>query len=94
MPTPLQIRTIESMPFAENTYIVWLPPRKEALVIDPGLEPVPDEPSHHVACLLEPDVRRRLWAELGAGHTPEEALAAVGLPSPSRAPAGLPGEHA
>src|SRR5438132_2939521 len=39
MPTRLQIRTIESMPFAENTYVVWLPPRKEALVIDPGLEP-------------------------------------------------------
>jgi peptide/nickel transport system ATP-binding protein len=62
--------------------------------IDPGLEPVPDEPSHHVACLLEPDVRRRLWTELGAGHTPEEALAEVGLPSPSHAPAGLPGKHA
>ncbi len=39
MPARLQIRTIESMPFAENTYVVWLPPRKEALVIDPGLEP-------------------------------------------------------
>src|SRR5260370_41592578 len=39
MPTHLQIRTIESMPFAENTYVVWLPPRKEALVIDPGREP-------------------------------------------------------
>lgn len=39
MPSPLQIRTIESMPFAENTYIVWLPQRKDALVVDPGLEP-------------------------------------------------------
>jgi glyoxylase-like metal-dependent hydrolase (beta-lactamase superfamily II) len=39
MPTPLQIRTIESMPFAENTYVVWQPDRKDALVIDPGLEP-------------------------------------------------------
>jgi glyoxylase-like metal-dependent hydrolase (beta-lactamase superfamily II) len=35
----LQIHTIESMPFAENTYVVWLPQRKDALVIDPGLEP-------------------------------------------------------
>src|SRR4051794_38518627 len=35
----LQIRTIESMPFAENTYVVHLPGRKDALVIDPGLEP-------------------------------------------------------
>jgi len=39
MPIPLQIRTIESMPFAENTYVVWLPHREDALVIDPGLEP-------------------------------------------------------
>jgi hydroxyacylglutathione hydrolase len=35
----LQIRTIESMPFAENTYVVHLPARQDALVIDPGLEP-------------------------------------------------------
>jgi peptide/nickel transport system ATP-binding protein len=47
--------------------------------IDPALEPVPGEPSHHVACLLAPDVRRRLWAELRAGRLPDEALAAAGL---------------
>jgi peptide/nickel transport system ATP-binding protein len=47
-------------------------------VIDPPLEPVPGEPTHHVACLLEPEVRRRLWAELRAGRMPDEALAAVG----------------
>jgi glyoxylase-like metal-dependent hydrolase (beta-lactamase superfamily II) len=34
-----RIHTIVSMPFAENTYIVWLPGRQAALVIDPGLEP-------------------------------------------------------
>jgi peptide/nickel transport system ATP-binding protein len=45
--------------------------------IDPRLEPVPGEPSHDVACLLEPDVRRRLWEELSAGKLPDEALAAV-----------------
>jgi glyoxylase-like metal-dependent hydrolase (beta-lactamase superfamily II) len=28
-----------SDPFAENTYVVWLPDRSDALVIDPGLEP-------------------------------------------------------
>jgi hydroxyacylglutathione hydrolase len=39
MTTPLQIQTIVSQPFAENTYIVWLSGRKEALVFDPGLEP-------------------------------------------------------
>lgn len=35
----LQIRTIVSMPFEENSYLVWRDDRKEALVIDPGLEP-------------------------------------------------------
>jgi len=45
---------------------------------DPALEPAPDEPSHHVACLLESGVRRRLWQQLATGATPEQALAAVG----------------
>src|SRR5437763_1936843 len=39
MATPLLIHTIESMPFGENTYVVRLPDRTDALVIDPGLEP-------------------------------------------------------
>ena len=47
--------------------------------IDPRLEPLGDEPSHFVACLLEADVRSRLWSELGAGSTPDEALAEAGL---------------
>jgi glyoxylase-like metal-dependent hydrolase (beta-lactamase superfamily II) len=34
-----RVHTIVSMPFAENTYVVWLPGRRDALVIDPGLEP-------------------------------------------------------
>jgi len=49
--------------------------------VDPPLQPVPDEPAHHVACLLEADVRRRLWAQLAAGKTPEQALAAMGTPA-------------
>jgi peptide/nickel transport system ATP-binding protein len=48
--------------------------------IDPQLAPVPGEPSHHVACLLDVDVRRALWAQLRAGRMPDEALAAVGVP--------------
>ncbi len=36
---PLQIHTIVSMPFAENTYVLWLDGRADAVVIDPGLEP-------------------------------------------------------
>lgn len=35
----LQIQTIVSMPFAENTYVVWRDGSREALVIDPGTEP-------------------------------------------------------
>jgi peptide/nickel transport system ATP-binding protein len=51
--------------------------------IDPALEPVPDEPQHHVACLLESEVRRSLWAQLREGNTPQEALAAVGAEEPA-----------
>jgi peptide/nickel transport system ATP-binding protein len=32
--------------------------------VDPRLEAVPTESSHRVACLLEPQVRRRLWRQL------------------------------
>jgi peptide/nickel transport system ATP-binding protein len=32
--------------------------------IDPELRPLPGDPGHGVACLLEPEVRRRLWSEL------------------------------
>lgn len=39
MANPLQVHTIVSMPFEENTYVVWRPERKDVLVIDPGLEP-------------------------------------------------------
>src|SRR5262249_46801973 len=39
MAGPLEIRTVVSQPFEENTYLVWLPERRDALVIDPGLEP-------------------------------------------------------
>lgn len=39
MAEPLQIHTVVSQPFEENTYIVWRPGSAAALVIDPGLEP-------------------------------------------------------
>jgi peptide/nickel transport system ATP-binding protein len=41
--------------------------------VDPGLEAVPDDPTHRVACLLTSDTRRRLWQELAAGKQPQEA---------------------
>jgi glyoxylase-like metal-dependent hydrolase (beta-lactamase superfamily II) len=39
MNTAIQVHTIVSMPFAENSYIVWRNGSCEALVFDPGLEP-------------------------------------------------------
>jgi hydroxyacylglutathione hydrolase len=39
MTDPLRIETVVSLPFEENTYVAWLPDRREAVVIDPGLEP-------------------------------------------------------
>src|SRR5262245_35758641 len=35
----IQILTIESQPFAENSYVVWKDGSSEAFVIDPGFEP-------------------------------------------------------
>jgi peptide/nickel transport system ATP-binding protein len=48
--------------------------------IDPELLPVPGDPTHYVACLLEPETRRTLWQQLQAGRMPDEALVAAGLP--------------
>ena len=47
--------------------------------IEPQLEPLPDDPSHGVACLLDGATRKRIWAELRAGKDPQEARAAVRL---------------
>jgi len=49
--------------------------------IDHELQSIPGEPTHHVACLLESEVRRRLWGELHKGRTPEQAISEVGLPA-------------
>jgi peptide/nickel transport system ATP-binding protein len=48
-------------------------------VVEPELEPLPDDPGHEVACLLDPSTRARLWAELEAGREPEEARRIVGI---------------
>jgi len=39
MADELLIHTIVSKPFEENTYVVRLPDRSDAVIIDPGLEP-------------------------------------------------------
>jgi hydroxyacylglutathione hydrolase len=36
---PIQILTIESQPFAENSYVVWREDSSDAFVIDPGFQP-------------------------------------------------------
>ena len=43
----------------------------------PELEPLPDDPSHRVACLLDSGLRKRIWAELRAGKDPQDARTAV-----------------
>jgi peptide/nickel transport system ATP-binding protein len=45
--------------------------------VDPRLEPLPDDPSHKAACLLDSETRKRLWHELNAGKAPQEARAEV-----------------
>ncbi len=47
--------------------------------IDPALEPVPGDSGHYVACLLEPEARRKIWSELQEGARPHEAIAEAGL---------------
>ena len=47
--------------------------------VQPGLEPVPGDPRHHVACLLDSPTRRRTWSERRAG----DAAARATPPAPS-----------
>jgi glyoxylase-like metal-dependent hydrolase (beta-lactamase superfamily II) len=39
MTATLQVRTIVSAPFDQNSYLLWSPGASECVVIDPGLEP-------------------------------------------------------
>jgi peptide/nickel transport system ATP-binding protein len=41
--------------------------------VDPVLDAVDGDPTHRVACLLDSGARKRLWQELQAGVTPQEA---------------------
>jgi peptide/nickel transport system ATP-binding protein len=47
--------------------------------VDPRLEPLPDDPSHAVACLLDSGTRKQIWNDLRAGKDPEQARAAAQL---------------
>ena len=46
--------------------------RDEHRRVDPRLEPVRGDEGHSVACLLEPEVRTRIWRGLQEGQTPSE----------------------
>ncbi len=39
MAESVQIHTVVSMPFEQNSYVVWLQGRTDAVVFDPGFEP-------------------------------------------------------
>jgi peptide/nickel transport system ATP-binding protein len=61
--------------------------RDEHKRIDPKLTAVPSDPGHDVACLLEPDVRMRIWRGLLEGQTPGQLRQLVIEPKqPARAP--------
>ena len=49
--------------------------------VDPQLEPLPGDTRHQAACLLDAQVRRRIWAELQKGAAPVEARAAAQVES-------------
>lgn len=36
---PFELRCVESMPYAENSYLLWRSGQRAALVVDPGFEP-------------------------------------------------------
>jgi peptide/nickel transport system ATP-binding protein len=60
--------------------------------IDPPLYPVPEEPGHEVACLLEPAVRARIWHGLEAGQEPADLRRLIEPTAGVSAAAGLPPE--
>jgi peptide/nickel transport system ATP-binding protein len=45
--------------------------------VDPKLEPLPDNPRHRVACLLDSATRKRLWVDLREGKSPVDARSDV-----------------
>jgi len=62
---------------------------------DPRLQPVPGELGHEVACLLPPEMRKRVWQGLQAGQTPDELRLLIDeKPAPEPIAAAPPGEEA
>jgi peptide/nickel transport system ATP-binding protein len=56
--------------------------------VDPVLAPIPGEPTHRAACLLESAVRAELWSRLREGESVEQARAGVELVDIAAPPGG------
>jgi peptide/nickel transport system ATP-binding protein len=54
--------------------------------IDPPLTPIPNDPGHEVACLLDPEMRARIWRGLESGVKPA-ALRLAAAPTSAVSPA-------
>jgi peptide/nickel transport system ATP-binding protein len=61
--------------------------------VDPGLAPVTGDQGHEVACLLEEQVRTKIWQGLQAGRDPESLRQLVG-PEPASPAAAAASEGA
>jgi peptide/nickel transport system ATP-binding protein len=55
--------------------------REDHKRIDPQLAATAEGSDHQVACLLPPETRRELWAQLNRGETPDAAKEAVEVPT-------------
>ncbi|MCW3013801.1 MAG: transporter ATP-binding protein [Solirubrobacterales bacterium] len=53
--------------------------RPECVTVDPTLEPIPNDPTHVVRCLIPAGERKRIWADLKAGRTPAVAAVEAGI---------------
>jgi peptide/nickel transport system ATP-binding protein len=53
--------------------------------VDPRLATIPGDAGHEVACLLEPELRTRIWLELQAGRDPEAIRVMAGADGASPA---------
>ena len=64
--------------------------------VEPTLEPVPGDPRHQVACLLDSATRRKLWRALHAGESQDAARRAAGLrdEAPAKPAAAAPAAEA
>jgi peptide/nickel transport system ATP-binding protein len=66
--------------------------REEHKRVDPRLEPVPDDPGHEVACLLQRQTRMSIWRALQSGQTPAAARRLVEAGPAPVGPSPLPEE--